>query len=416
MNQLAETLLEGKKHRDPTFLINRSAKRTIIVSVDDDQDQEKLAKIAGSLGISGECVGAGCGARDYQFSVPSTLIDEFEILINKTFGDCAYLDRQSCEPEDDGVEPPMVEAKKRKKRMPLALATRPTEAVVICSQDYLELVCDVASEYAQITVNWEDTDHDYNIISFNVSGSFSDLKAMEKRLAKFDSDADVSVDFDFREEPEDDGVDPPMVESLLHEASFRRLIQYTQQNGRYKIGGMKKIGSSWVYDPTVPGRLDNSRFVITKPPRPFKDEDGYLTIEFSFKSRPDRSTTGLRQRGWIKLMPDKRASYQAGLKAVTMCQCPDFKFRWQYALAQIGAAPRGEVDTPPDKTNPSHAPSLCKHCAAMSSWLTRNEKDMQDFQRRLSNWQRNGSSLRPVGPQKSQKVKNGAEVGDVLPD
>ena len=115
--------------------------------------------------------------------------------------------------------------------------------------------------------------------------------------------------------------EPPIIESKLHEASFRRLLQYTQQNGRYRIGGMRRINGSWVYDPTVPGRIDNSRFVISKPPRPHLDKDGYLVIEFSFKSRPDRCTSGLRHNGSIKLMPDKRASYQSGLKAMVKCSC-----------------------------------------------------------------------------------------------
>lgn len=48
------------------------------------------------------------------------------------------------------------------------------------------------------------------------------------------------------------------------------------------------------------------------------------------------------------------------------CSCPDFMFRWEYALAKAGAAVihYSNGDTA-DATNPDNRPGLCKHLLAL---------------------------------------------------
>ncbi len=54
------------------------------------------------------------------------------------------------------------------------------------------------------------------------------------------------------------------------------------------------------------------------------------------------------------------------LNCKVSCSCPDFLYRHEWALAQVGAADiiygNGE---PPDETNPGHKIGLCKHLVAL---------------------------------------------------
>jgi len=48
------------------------------------------------------------------------------------------------------------------------------------------------------------------------------------------------------------------------------------------------------------------------------------------------------------------------------CNCSDFVFRWEFALYRKGGADIHYGDgTPPDKTNPSMSPGVCKHILAL---------------------------------------------------
>jgi hypothetical protein len=169
----------------------------------------------------------------------------------------------------------------------------------------------------------------------------------------------------------------------LNEVSFRRLIQATQANGRYRVGAMRQIGTRWVCDATIPGRIENSRFVITRPPSLIKNRDGSVTIRYNFKSRPGASTSGLRCTGYVKLLPaGDRVRYQFGQNVKVWCSCPDFKFRWHKVLSDMGAShtPTGSggeaTNADPLHTNPSHVPSLCKHLCAMGAYISGNAKDL----------------------------------------
>ena len=54
------------------------------------------------------------------------------------------------------------------------------------------------------------------------------------------------------------------------------------------------------------------------------------------------------------------------LNVEVSCSCPDFMYRWEYALAQVGAAQiiYGNHEAP-DYTNPGHKIGLCKHLIAL---------------------------------------------------
>jgi hypothetical protein len=55
------------------------------------------------------------------------------------------------------------------------------------------------------------------------------------------------------------------------------------------------------------------------------------------------------------------------------CSCPDFLYRWEYALWKNGAADiihsNGE---PPIDSNPNNVPGCCKHLLATYSYLVNN--------------------------------------------
>lgn len=216
------------------------------------------------------------------------------------------------------------------------------------------------------------------------------------------------------------------LDKLLMEVTFRKLMDLTQRNGNYKIGGLVKIGNSWVTDPRVKGRIQNSMFVVTKPPTWKQDTDGLTRIDYNFKSRPDRSTTGLRQKGYIKFIPPgflkrmiqkikglvKKQQPKDGWDSDVhcFCTCPDFKYRWHKVLADKGAShtPTGQggeaTNQQPNITNPTRSLSLCKHLAAMAGYLATTQRDVTDY---VSNKQKNTV---PVAPNVAPKVVSGASV------
>jgi hypothetical protein len=210
----------------------------------------------------------------------------------------------------------------------------------------------------------------------------------------------------------------------LEERSYYDLWNLTRQNGDYKYGGMRRIRGRWIYDPAVPGRSTNgARFVTVAPPKPFLDDDGKITLRFQYQSRPARNTTGMSQVGYIKFTDHagflKTASRNIG-RAIAkkdvhvLCSCPDFKYRWHWTLAQDNSAPEpvGAGNAPPDKTNPRHLVSMCKHLSAVSQFLLTRPSDTYDKEvRRVIKKSRTAA----VQPQPNQvggspAIKPGAEI------
>ena len=226
-----------------------------------------------------------------------------------------------------------------------------------------------------------------------------------------------------------------LVESpqLLMEMSFKQLLQAAQQNGWYRQGGAMRLRQGiWVIDPTVPGRVENSRFVITKPPSVTKAEDGSAVVYFSFKSRPDSSTTGQRARGYVRFLPDKRARYQFGNKCHVFCTCPDFKYHWAFVLARAGAShvPTGlggeATNTAPNHTNPEGHLGICKHLAACSLYLTARSVDYNKLLTTMASEPRTPArpnpkpkpEPKPMVPKEEPKDEDGKdlEVAEIDPD
>lgn len=101
------------------------------------------------------------------------------------------------------------------------------------------------------------------------------------------------------------GFDIGWKDGKLFESSFRSLLQDTKANGQYRIGGMRLLQGRWVYDTAVPGRTENARFVFTRRPTLTVDQDGLPIYSFSFMSRWNRNTTGMRHTGYVKFIKPK---------------------------------------------------------------------------------------------------------------
>ena len=229
-----------------------------------------------------------------------------------------------------------------------------------------------------------------------------------------------------------------LIEAVLSEMSFRTLYNSTAANGLYQQGGMRKVvglngaGQSvthWVFDSTVPGRIANSRFVVTKPPTPTIGPDGLPMIKFNFKSRADRSTTSLRALGFVKFLKAGRGRPKTEIdrEVHTYCSCPDFKYRWHKALADAGAAhtPSGiggeATNVDPVYTNPEKKIAICKHLCAMHDYLGQKKSDYAaSLGPGPTRTSKTGKSVMmvvkpkkpviPVGDNKPAKVKQNATV------
>jgi hypothetical protein len=181
----------------------------------------------------------------------------------------------------------------------------------------------------------------------------------------------------------------------LEEASFRELYQSTVSHGLYKSGGglRKTASGSWIIDSSVPGRVTNSHFIFARNMSPPQlGPDGLHYLRFNVKSRPDRSTTGMRAVGFVKFLPPQgkgRPPVLMDRPVHVYCSCPDFKYRWHYVLADNDAAHTpsgigGEAENiPPTETNPGHEIAICKHLCVMHEYLQRRKSEEPQMKREL---------------------------------
>lgn len=213
----------------------------------------------------------------------------------------------------------------------------------------------------------------------------------------------------------------------LEEASYFDLWNATRRNGDYKYGGMRKIHGRWIYDPTVPGRTQNGkRFVTVALPKVSLDDEGRITINFRYQSRPTRNTTGISHVGYVKFSDHtsflKTASRNIG-KAMakrdvhTRCSCPDFQFRWHWVLSQIGAAPEptGPGNLPPNKTNPQKKIAMCKHLCAVSPFLLFRSPAFDKEIRKAIKTTKKAQTRPAPNPDEPAIVKDGAKIGEDPP-
>jgi hypothetical protein len=231
-----------------------------------------------------------------------------------------------------------------------------------------------------------------------------------------------SVDNPDNREVEPGAEKPPQTESLV-EASFRNLLDDTVANGRYKIGGLRRIGRLWVYDRTIPDRASNSRFVVTRRPVLQLDKDGFPVYKFQFRSRPDRNTTNMSHQGYIKFIEKPKFlarvrdffKEEIDLQVHVGCNCPDFKYRWHWVLAKANCShkPTGgfdAIDKRPDRTNPGGLISMCKHLVVAKDYLLLSANEHYKIVKNLQK----ASPLKAgsVDNPDSREVEPGAEVED----
>ena len=102
-----------------------------------------------------------------------------------------------------------------------------------------------------------------------------------------------------------------------------------------------------------------------------KDETAYT---FKFRCYP--STTGLTHQGHIKFFrPRNPTTKLEKLDCEVDCSCPDFRYRWAWAVKQRGSSRVGPQslnqawNRAPRITNPSAKPGLCKHILALRNYL-----------------------------------------------
>ncbi len=220
---------------------------------------------------------------------------------------------------------------------------------------------------------------------------------------------------------------PPSLqnESTLIESSFKELLRDTVANGRYKIGGLRRIGRIWVYDRSIPDRASNSRFVVTRRPALKLGDDGFPVYMFQFRSRPDRNTTNMAHQGYVKFIEKPKFLARVrnffrdeiDLQVHVFCTCPDFKYRWHWVLAKNNCShkPTGigfdATDQPPNQTNPGGLVSMCKHLVVAKDYILLSANEHQKIVKNLQK----SSPLKPakaVDDPDSREVKPGTEVND----
>jgi hypothetical protein len=136
---------------------------------------------------------------------------------------------------------------------------------------------------------------------------------------------------------------------LVERLTFRQLLSYAE-----------------------PKRVARSQTVRGGPLKIEAFEDTAYHI-FNFKSFP--STTGLRHHGYIKFFKPKSPRRLEDLECLVDCTCPDFRYRWAWALKQRGSSVVGAqsmnraLNRAPRTTNPEATPGICKHIIRLRDYI-----------------------------------------------
>lgn len=120
------------------------------------------------------------------------------------------------------------------------------------------------------------------------------------------------------------------------------------------------------------------RGVTTRPPKittwKEKGDDSYTRLRFNFKGDP--STTGNRQKGYVKFLVPDAVVEKKGEKNVDVavfCSCPYFTYNLEYVLTNTVSPSASEIKNSngaaPKVLNLSYTPHLCKHLADMMDYL-----------------------------------------------
>jgi len=136
----------------------------------------------------------------------------------------------------------------------------------------------------------------------------------------------------------------------------------------------ERLTYDMLYRMSEPRRVDRSRTVKTPPMEVnIGNKDAYYF--FNFKGNP--STTGLRHKGYLRIMKplhDRPTAVQ-DLHCMVDCTCPDYRYRWAWSNKQRGAGKVGPGsfnqahNRAPVWTNPLNRPGLCKHILAVKDFV-----------------------------------------------
>lgn len=110
---------------------------------------------------------------------------------------------------------------------------------------------------------------------------------------------------------------------------------------------------------------------------------GDTAVVKKFKSEPSWNTTGKSWAGHVKLLKDQKAYSPENIEIQDLncevdCTCPDYKYRWAYNNAQMGAGSVGagswNKNSGESPKRYTQGPGMCKHLMALVEYLGTNIK------------------------------------------
>lgn len=135
---------------------------------------------------------------------------------------------------------------------------------------------------------------------------------------------------------------------------------------------LERLTFDQLFSVSEPKRVLRSKTVRGPPLDVEAMKDGVF-YHFNFKSFP--STTGKRQKGYIKFFKPKKKIPLEKVECLVDCTCPDFRYRWAWANKQRGSSVVGAksmnqaFNRAPRVTNPRGRPGLCKHLLALRDFI-----------------------------------------------
>lgn len=135
----------------------------------------------------------------------------------------------------------------------------------------------------------------------------------------------------------------------------------------------RKLTFKQLMDYAEPRRVARSQTVRGGPLKIETFEDSVFHV-FNFKSFP--STTGKRHHGYIKFFKPRSPRPLDELECMVDCTCPDFKYRYAWAVKQRGSSVVGAQsmnrawNRAPRITNPGSRPGICKHIIRLKDYIT----------------------------------------------
>lgn len=135
----------------------------------------------------------------------------------------------------------------------------------------------------------------------------------------------------------------------------------------------RKMTFKQLMDYAEPRRVARSQTVRGGPLKIETFEDSVFHT-FNFKSFP--STTGKRHHGYIKFFKPRSPRPLEELECMVDCTCPDFKYRYAWAVKQRGSSVVGAQsmnrawNRAPRQTNPTSRPGICKHIIRLKDYIT----------------------------------------------